>query len=171
MKATGIHEYSRDCRKEKGLLARIVILCIIYFILSALVVLVSLILSSVPALILFSLVPFTVFLVTKPFLSEKRDYEIVDGSFRIYRIYGRSFSRKAFECDLRDMIEVAPYDPRRGIGADYDSLKNYVADSRSHDVYYAIYEKNQAKRAILFDGDDKFRAAANFYARRAFRAH
>ena len=111
------------------------------------------------------------FLVTRPLLSEQRDYEIVDGSFRIYRIYGRSASRKVLECELRDMIEIAPYDKKRGITAKYDSLRDYVADSRSNDIYYAIYEKNGALCAVLFDGDDKFRAAATFYARRAFRSY
>ena len=171
MKATGIHEYSRDCRIEGGLRIRVILICILYFVFTAFSVLVSVFLQSFPALIILSVFILCVVLVTRPFLSEKRDYEIVDGSFRIYRVYGRAVSRKAFECELRDMIEIAPYDSRRGIEGDYDSLKNYIADSRSNDVYYAIYENNSTRIALLFDGDDKFRAAATFYARRAFRSY
>ncbi len=171
MRAAGIHEYSRDCRVERALLVRVILLCVLYVLLLAFAMFISILLSSIPAFLIFLVIAFSVFWVTRPFLSEKRDYEIVDGSFRVYKIYGRSLSRRIFECDLQDMTEIAPYDKKDGIQSEFDSLCSYIADSRSTDVYYAIYEKNSARCAVLFDGDDKFRCAAAFYARRAFRPY
>lgn len=171
MKATGIHEYSRDCRTEGALLARVIFFFVLYAVLSFVVAFFSIMVSSIPLFIFLSVIVASVFFVTKPLLSEKRDYEIVDGSFRIYKVYGRAVSKKVFECELKDMTEIAPYDIKKGIDSNYDSIKDYISDSRSKDVYYALIDKNSKRTAVLFDGDDKFRCAAGFYARQAFRAY
>ncbi len=171
MKATGIHEYTRDCRIEGALLARVVFIFVLYTVLTIFVVFFSLVLSSIPLFVILSVILVSVFFITKPLLSEKRDYEIVDGSFRIYKVYGRSISKKVFELDLKDMTEIAPYSIKKGIDFKYDTLKDYISDSRSTDLYYALFEKNSFRTVILFDGDDKFRCAAAFYARRAFRQY
>ena len=167
MKATGIHEYTRKCRVEGALLARIAFFCVLYAFMAFITLLFTLALSSIPAFIIFSVLSVCAFFVTKPLLSESRDYEIVDGSFRIYRIYGTSVSRKVFECELRDMIEIAPYDSNMMI-SDVSRVYDYLSDSRSDDAYYAIYENNGVRYAVVFDGDEKFRVVASFYARRAF---
>ena len=167
MKATGIHEYTRRCRVEGSLLARIAFLCVVYAFMVFVTLLFSVLLSSIPAFIIFSVLSVSAFFVTRPLLSESRDYEIVDGSFRIYKIYGKSISKKAFECELRDMSEIAPYKLNMEI-LDVAHVYDYLSDSRSDDAYYAIYEKNGTRVAVIFDGDEKFRACASFYARRAF---
>ena len=171
MKATGIHEYSRDCRTEGGLLARVIFFFVLYAVLSFVAVFFSIMFASIPLFIILAIITASVFFVTKPLLSEKRDYEIVDGNFRIYKVYGRAVSKKVFECDLKDMSEIAPYDIKKGIGLNYDTMKDYISDSRSKDVYYALIDKNSVRTIILFDGDDKFRCAASFYSRRAFKAY
>lgn len=167
MKATGIHEYTRKCRVESALLARIAFFCVLYAFMAFVTVLFTVTLFSIPAFIIFSVLTVCAFFVTKPFLSESRDYEIVDGSFRIYKIYGKNASRKVFECELRDMSEIAPYDLNMTI-TDVSRVYDYLSDSRSDDAYYAIYEKNGVRYAVIFDGDEKFRVCASFYARRAF---
>ena len=167
MKATGILEYTRKCRVEGALLARIAFLGVLYAFMSQLTVFFSILVSSVPALIIFGVLTVCTVLATRPFLSEQRDYEIVDGSFRIYKVYGRSASRKVFECELRDMIEIAPYDVSLRING-VSRVLDFLSDSRVTDAYYAIYEKNGQRIAVIFDGDEKFNAAASFYARRAF---
>ena len=171
MKATGIHEYSRDCRIEGGLLARVAFLFVLYAVLAFLAAFFSVVMSSIPLFIFLSVIITSFFFATKPFLSEKRDYEIVDGSFRIYKVYGLSVSKKVFECELKDMTVIAPYDIKKGIDADHDKLKDFISDSRSKDVYYAVIDKNSVRTVILFDGDDKLRCAAAFYARSAFRPY
>ena len=167
MKATGILEYTRKCRVEGALLARIAFLCVLYATMALITVFFSLLISSVPSLIIFGVLTVCTVFATKPFLSEQRDYEIVDGSFRVYKVYGRSASRKVFECELRDMIAIAPYDVSLRISG-VSKVYDFLSDGRSADAYYAIYEKNGQRIAVIFDGDEKFRTAASFYARRAF---
>ena len=65
------------------------------------------------------------------------------------------------------MIEIAPYDSNMMI-SDVSRVYDYLSDSRSDDAYYAIYENNGVRYAVVFDGDEKFRVVASFYARRAF---
>lgn len=169
MKATGILEYTRDCKKEGALLARICFLFVVYAFMAFVTVLFSVTLLSIPAFIIFSVLSVSVFFVTKPMLSEKRDYEIVDGSFRIYKVYGKSASKKAFEIELKEMIEISPYNVSEHV-CGVDKVTDLLSDSKSSDAYYGIYEKNGQRCAVIFDGDEKFRAAASFYCRRAFSA-
>ena len=169
MKATGILEYTRKCRIEGARLARIAFFCVLYAFVALLWLAFSILSANIAVFILLGAIAAGTFAVTKPFLTEQRDYEILDGNMRIYKIYGNSFSKKAFECDISDMIEIAPYDPAREI-REVVSVKDLLSDSRSSDAYYAIYENNGKRYAVIFDGDDKFRAAASFYCRRAFRA-
>lgn len=169
MKATGILEYTRDVRKEGPLLARIAFLFVIYAFMAFVTLLFSITLMSIPAFIIFSVLSVSVFFVTRPLLSEKRDYEIVDGSFRIYKVYGKSASKKAFEIELKEFIEVSPYSVDEHVNG-VDRVTDLLSDSRSEDAYYAIYEKQGQRCAVIFDGDDKFRAAASFYCRRAYHA-
>ena len=167
MKATGIHEYTRKCRVEGALLARIVFLCVLFAFMIFVTVLFSFVLSSIPFFIIFSVLSVSVFMVIKPLFSEMRDYEIVDGSFRIYKVYGAAISKKVFECEMRDMTEVAPYQIDMKI-TDVDKIYDFLSDSRSKDAFYAVYEKNGLRGAVIFDGDEKFSCAAAFYFRRAF---
>ncbi len=164
MKATGIHEYSRECKVEGALLARIAFLIVLYAVAVFVTLFFSILLMSIPAFIIMSVLSLSIFLVTRPLLSEQRDYEIVDGSFRIYRIYGRASSKKVFECELRDMLSIAPYDDNTEL-SDLQGVKNFLSDSRAKGAYYAVYDNKGARCAVIFDGDEKFACAAAFYCR------
>ena len=170
MRAGGIHEYTRECRREGALLFRTVLLFVVYLFMAFVTVLFSLVLLSIPAFILLFSVSCAVFLVTRPLLSEQRDYEIVDGNLRIYRVYGKAHSRLVFECELKDMTELFPYkasDPIDGV----DRVDHYLSDSKSTDAYCAVYVKNGMRCAAIIDGDEKLTCAASFYCRRAFRQY
>ncbi len=166
MRADGVLEYTRRCKVEGALLARIAFLCVIYAFLGFVTFMLTLYAGFV-AFIISAAITVSVVAITKPFFTEQRDYEIVDGSFRIYKIYGLSLSRKAFECDMHSMELIAPYTGDGNIEK-VRSVCDLLSDGSSLDAYYAVYIKNGEKHAVIFDGDEKFYAAARVHARRAF---
>ena len=167
MRLNGFYEYTKNCRVEGGLLARIIFLCIVYGFFGVITLSVSLMLSSAAVFFVLALITVSVVFITKPFFVEQRDYEIVDGSFRIYKVYGRSLSKKALELELRSMDRIAPYTSSNDIPNGYKT-KDLLSDGHSEDAYFALYTQNGEKYAVIFDGDEKFYAAASVYASRAF---
>ncbi len=167
MRVDGVLEYTKDCKIEGALLARIVFLCVIYGFFGIVTLVLTLSVGFV-AFIICGVLTVSVVAITKPFFAEQRDYEIVDGSFRIYKIYGRSLARKVFECELNSMELIAPYSGDDDI-ENVTNIKDYLSDGHSPDAYYAVYQKNGERHAVIFDGDEKFYAAARVYARRSFR--
>lgn len=167
MRLNGFYEYTRNCKVEGGLLARIVFLCVLYGFFGVITLTVSLMLSSLAVFLVLALITVSVVFITKPFFAEQRDYEIVDGSFRIYKVYGRALSKKAFEAELRSMEKIAPYISSNDIPSGYKT-KDFLSDGRSEDAYFALYMQNGEKYAVIFDADEKFYAAASVYAHRAF---
>ena len=167
MKATGIHEYTRKCRMEGGLLARSVFLIVLYAFLVFVTLTFTLIFPNIVIFFFFGGIAAAVFFITKSLFSESRDYEIVDGSFRIYKVYGNSMQRKVFEHELREMLYIAPYRSDDDV-RDAEKVYAFLSDTRSNDAYYALFSKNGTKCAVIFDGDEKFYRAAAFYAARAF---
>lgn len=167
MRFNGFCEYTKKCRAEGGLLARIIFLCVLYGLFGIVTVYVSMMLSSAAVFFILALVSVSVVFITKPFFVEQRDYEIVDGSFRIYKVYGKALSRKAFELELRSMERIAPYTSSKDI-PDGCKTKDFLSDGRSDDAYFALYLQNGERCAVIFDGDEKFYAAASVYASRAF---
>ncbi|MEE1357832.1 MAG: hypothetical protein UHG68_09760 [Clostridia bacterium] len=167
MRRNEILEYTRNCRAEGALLARIVFLCVIYVFLGFVTLYMTLLVGNFSAFIVCAVLSVSVIFITKPFFSEKRDYEIVDGSFRIYKVYGNAVSKKVFECELRSMQKIAPYRENTDISG-VVKTNDYLSDGRSKDAYYAIYTQNGEKCAVIFDADQKFYDAAAFYNPRAF---
>ena len=167
MKATGIHEYTRKCKREGALLARVVFFILLYAFMLLVTLFFTLIMMSIPAFIIFGGLTAGVVFVTLPLMSESRDYEIVDGSFRIYKIYGGAASKKVFEGELRDMLRICPYRSEADV-KDVEKVRSYVSDTASNEIYYAVYKKGDMRCAVIFDGDEKFYNAAAFYCARNF---
>ncbi len=167
MRIDGVLEYTKNCKVEGSLLVRIVFICVIYALFGFTTTMLT-IYAGVAAFVVCAIITLSVVAITKPFFAEQRDYEIFDGYFRIYKVYGRSLSRKVFECDLRSMELIAPYTHNCDMGK-VSGTKDFLSDGRSPDAYYGIYMKNGERHAVIFDGDEKFYAAASVHARRAFR--
>ncbi len=170
MRVDGVIEYTRDCKIEGALLARIVFLCVVYAFLGFITLMLC-ISTGIVGLVLFGTLSLAVVLITKPFFREQRDYEIVGGSFRIYKIYGGSLARKVFECELSSMELIVSYHDADIKEHSVKDTKDFLSDGRSIDALYAVYVNGGQRHAVIFDGDEKFYRAAGLYARRAIREY
>lgn len=167
MRKDGLFEYTRECKMEGALLVRSVLLFALYLVFAFVTVLLTLLIRHISPLLIFGAITVSVIFITKPFFSEKRDYEIAEGTFTIYKVYGNTVSKKALCVDITKMTEISPYS--RGTSFRSSKVKDLRSRSDAPDAYYFRYKDRGEDTVVIFDADEKFFTVAAFYNPRAFK--
>ncbi len=122
--------------------------------------------NILPIIAIVPVLTYILVLATWRFVSIEYEYCILDGEFRMLKLYGAKSQRELCRVRVSAMKAVAPYTDGYKAAADVVSAENRieaVSSMSSPDVYYAIFDDDGEECAVFFEATEKTLKALKYY--------
>ena len=100
------------------------------------------------------------------YASVEYEYIILDGEFRMLKVYGSKSMRVLVSTRVSGMTAIAPYDSEHKAAADAVPAANRieaVSTMSAPDIYYAIFTEDNEEYAVFFEATAKTLKALRYY--------
>ncbi len=104
-----------------------------------------------------------------PYVYIEYEYQVVSGSMRVAKIYGKCRRKQILDLNISSMIAIAPYSGEYKAAADAPDIKvrhECVSIMSAPEIYYALYEENGEKKVLFFEPTNKALKLMQFHNRK-----
>ncbi len=122
--------------------------------------------NILPVIALLPVLTWILIFFTWRFVSIEYEYYILDGEFKLLKVYGSKNMRELCRVRISSMGEIAPYkDGNRRIDAIPEENRIYgVSTMKDPDIYYAIFkDEKDTKCAVFFEATEKTLKGLKYY--------
>lgn len=158
--------YGVEKKKEgKYKLSRILVLCgYILFVVGFAGFFISK--NILPIIAIVPVLTYILVLATWRFVSIEYEYCILDGEFRMIKLYGAKSQRELCSVRVSAMKAIVPYTGEYKAAADaVPSSRRIeaVSSMASPDIYYALFDEDGEEYAVFFEATEKTLKALKYY--------
>lgn len=122
--------------------------------------------NILPIIAIVPVLTYILVLATWRFVSIEYEYYILDGEFRMLKLYGSKSMRELCRVRVSAMKTIAPYSGEYKVAADEVKIQNRIESVSSMDapdVYYAIFEDGGEECVVFFEVIEKTLKALKYY--------
>ena len=122
--------------------------------------------NILPIIAIVPVLTYILVLATWRFVSIEYEYCILDGEFRMLKLYGSKSMRELCRVRVSAMKAIAPYSGEYKATADAIKAENRiesVSSMSAPDVYYAIFEDNGEDCVVFFEVTEKTLKVLKYY--------
>ncbi len=122
--------------------------------------------NILPIIAIVPILTYILVLATWRFVSIEYEYCILDGEFRMLKLYGSKSMRELCRVRVSAMKAVAPYTGEYKAAADNIKAANRieaVSSMSSPDIYYAIFDEDGEEYAVFFEANEKTLKVLKYY--------
>lgn len=120
--------------------------------------------NILPIIALVPVLTWILVFFTWRFVSVEYEYYILDGEFKMIKVYGSKNMRVLCRTRVSNMKAIAPYSGECKAAA--DAVPNRivgVSSMSAHDIYYAIFEEDGEEYAVFFEATEKTLKVLRYY--------
>ena len=122
--------------------------------------------NILPIIAIVPVLTYILVLATWRFVSIEYEYCILDGEFRMLKLYGAKSMRELCRVRVSATKTVAPYSGEYKPAADKVPMANRiesVSSMSSPDVYYAVFDEDGEECAVFFEVTEKTLKVLKYY--------
>ena len=100
------------------------------------------------------------------YVSVEYEYIILDGEFRMLKVYGSKSMRVLVSTRVSGMTAIAPYDHAHKAAADAVPAANRieaVSSMSASDIYYAVFKEDNEDYVVFFEATEKTLKVLRYY--------
>ncbi len=122
--------------------------------------------NILPIIAITPVLTYILVLATWRFVSIEYEYCILDGEFRMLKLYGSKSMRELCRVRVSAMKAIAPYAGEYTAAADIVKAENRieaVSSMSSPDIYYAIFDADGGEHVVFFEATEKTLKVLKYY--------